>query len=438
MLNKIKKIIPLDNGIRLFYHKIRAVIAHVKYGFPHKEMTIIGVTWTNGKTTTCNIIAQWLREAWKKVFMFSTVNIIVNDENHINDLKMTSPDVFVLQQWLAYAKKQGCEYAVIETASHGIKMNRIWWINYDIVALTNISQDHLDLHRTMDDYVDTKLQIFKKLMYYTRKKWVKKSAIINIDSEYAEVFLAETYDVMFTYWKDYKANLQPRNIKNHLENTEFDLEIPWKNIHLKTALIGEFNVYNIMCAVWIFISLWFSRELIESSIPKVQGIPWRMEKIDAQWGFKIYIDYAHTEDALENVLDTLKSLEGIKRIITVFGATGDRDPTKRVAMGQIVSEKSNIVILTEDDNYSENIQKIIKDILPWIERKEWEDFWIIPNRKEAIRTALIIAEKGDVVLLAGKWDERSIVRNHGSDDWHDKTIALDILKEISDNTLVKI
>jgi len=422
MLKKVKSLISLDNPLRLLYHKIRAVIANVVYGFPHKDMLIIWVTGTNWKTTTCNIIARWLREAGKKVCMFSTVNIIINDEERTNNTKMTSPDAFALQAFLKEAKDKGCEIAVIETASHWIKMSRIWGLNYDIVALTNITQDHLDLHKTMEDYVATKLEIFKKMMYYKRKKWVKKTAVINIDSEFSELFTSETYDTLFTYGKNYKANFQPKNIKTTIEWTEFSLKIPWDDINIKTKLIWDFNVYNIMCAVWIFTSLWFSRDLIEKAITKTSWVPWRMDLLETNDWFKIYIDYAHTPDALKNVLETLKGLEWVNRIITVFGATGDRDKTKRPIMGQIVSEFSDLVILTEDDNYSEDVHDIMKDVIPWIERKEWEGFWIIPERKEAIMTALVAAKKWDIVLLAGKWDEHKIIRNHWADEWHDKTI----------------
>ena len=154
------KIISLDNPLKLTYHKIKAVLANLVYGFPSKNMTIIWVTGTNWKTTTCNIIAKWLKKAWKKVFMFTTVNVIIWDKEFVNDLKMTSPDPFVLQKYLRMAKDEGCEIAIIETSSHWIKMNRVWWINYDICVLTNITQDHLDLHKTMKDYVNTKLKIF--------------------------------------------------------------------------------------------------------------------------------------------------------------------------------------------------------------------------------------------------------------------------------------
>jgi len=194
----IRKLIALDNPFRLMYHKIRAVIANLVYWFPSKRMKVIWVTWTNWKTSTCNIIAKWLIENWEKVFMFTTVNIILWDKEYINESKMTSPDPFLLQKLLKKAKNMWITTAIIETASHWIKMHRIWGINYDTVILTNITQDHLDLHHTMKDYVDTKLQIFKKLISYIRKKWVKKTAIINTDSEYSELFTSETYDVLYT------------------------------------------------------------------------------------------------------------------------------------------------------------------------------------------------------------------------------------------------
>lgn len=437
MLKKVKWLISLDNPLRLLYHKMRAIAANIMYGFPHKDMIIIWITWTNWKTTTSNIIARWLREAGKKVFMFSTVNIIVGDEEFTNNTKMTSPDAFDLQKWFSYAKKKWCKIAVIETASHWIKMNRIWWLNYDIVALTNITQDHLDLHKTMEDYVSTKLEIFKNMMYYKRKPWVKKVAVINIDSEYSELFTSETYDTLFTYWKNWRANLQPKNIKTTIDWTKFSLKIPWEDIKIKTKLIWDFNIYNIMCAVWIFSSLGFSRKLIEKAISKTTGVPWRMDLLESNDWVKIYIDYAHTADALKNVLETLRNLKWVKRIITVFWATWDRDKTKRIWMWEIVSKYSNKVILTQDDDYSENTIDIIKDVLPWINRAEWDNFWVIPDRKEAIRTALITAKLGDSVLIAWKWDEHLMITNNWPIDWHDKTVVKEILKAIDDNKIIK-
>lgn len=436
MLRDLNKLVALDNPMRLFYHKLRAIIANIIYGFPSKNMTIIWVTGTNGKTTTSNIVAKWLREAWKKVFMFSTVNIIINDKEYQNDTKMTSPDVFELQRLLKIAKKEWCEIAVIETASHGIKMNRIWWIQYDIVVLTNITQDHLDLHGTMKDYVNTKLTIFKNLISYKRKPGIKKTAIINYNSQYSDLFLWETYDSMYTYGTGTWVNLVASNITKVWLTTKFEVRIASDNIFIETKLKWDFNIQNLLAAIWVFISLWIEANTISNVIKKIEWVPGRMESIENQEWYEIIVDYAHTSDALEKVLDTIRWFPSVNRIITVFGATWDRDRTKRSTMWSIVSRLSDIVILTQDDDYSEKTEQIIKDVLPGIERKEWEDFWIIPTRKEAIQTALLMWEPNDVILVAWKWDEHVMVTNEWIIKWNDKEVIKELLKSIDDNKIV--
>lgn len=437
MLQQLKSYIALDNPFRLGYHFVRAVIANLRYSFPSKGMTIIWVTGTNGKTTTCNIIASGLRASWKKVFMFTTVNVIIGDDEISNPFKMTSPDAFELQRLLQIAKNEGCEIAIIETASHGIKMHRNWGIDYDICVLTNISQDHLDLHKTMEDYVNTKLKIFEKLMYYKRKPGIKKTGIINAQSEYKERFLDQTYDSLFTYWVNYEANIRAEDIENTKKTMNFRVNVPGDDIVVKTRLRGNFNVSNILAAVWVFASLWIDKKTIETSIAQVSWVPGRMEEINSKEGFSVFIDYAHTPDALENVLDTLWEIKGDGKIITVFWACGDRDKSNRPTMGSVISKLSDIVILTQDDDYTEKTENIIKDILPGVDRKQWEDFWIIVDREEAIRTALITAQKWDIVLIAGKWDEHVRITNRGAVPWHDKTLVEKILKELDDNTVMK-
>ena len=433
----LKQLVALDNPLRLLYHKIRAIIASIYYGFPSKNMIIVWVTGTNWKTTTSNIIAKWLRDAGKKVFMFSTVNIIINENEYTNNTKMTSPDAFELQRLLKLAKKEWCEIAVIETASHGIKMHRVWGINYDVVVLTNITQDHLDLHKTMKDYVDTKLQIFKHLIWYKRKPGVKKTAIINSESEYKELFLAETYDSMLIYWEGDKSSLRAMNITNDINWMSFDINVVWPNIHIDTDFIWNFNISNILAAIWVFTAFSIPSKLIPKIIKNISWVPWRLDKIKNQNKYQIFIDYAHTPDALEKVLETLSDITWRKRIITVFWATWDRDKTKRPIMWEIVSRLSDVVILTQDDDYTEKTEDILKDIIPWIERKEWEDFWVISNREEAIRTALVMADENDIVLIAWKWDEHMLVTNDWPIEWHDKTVVEGILKWIDDNKIIK-
>ncbi len=432
----IKKLIALDNPFRLLYHKVKAIIANFVYGFPSKEMTIIWVTGTNGKTTTCNILWKWLKASWKKVFMFTTVNVIIDDEEFTNNTKMTSPDPFELQRLLKIAKQKWCEIAIIETASHGIKMHRVWWIEYDIAVLTNITQDHLDLHKTMDDYVHTKLLLFSNLIRNKRKKWIKKTGIINTQSQYKELFLDETYDSLFAYWNGDKSNLSASNIQQNINGMTFDVIWAWIDMQIQTSLIWDFNVQNILAAIGVFISVWLSQNEIKKSLESVSGVPWRMEMIENNEWFKVIVDYAHTQDALENVLTTIKSLDWVNRIITVFWATGDRDKTKRPMMWETVSKHSHVVILTQDDDYTEDTQEIIKDVLPGIGRKQSEDFWVISDRYEAIRTALITAWKDDIVLIAGKWDEHVMITNQWPKKWHDKTVVKEILKDLDNHKII--
>lgn len=431
----VKKLVALDNPLRLAYHKIRAIIANFSYWFPSKNMIIIWVTGTNWKTTTSNIIAQWLRAAWKKVFMFTTVNIIIWDKEYVNDTKMTSPDAFLLQRLFKQAKEEWCDIAVIETASHWIKMSRVWWLDYDIAVLTNITQDHLDLHRTMKDYVNTKLSLFKNLISYNRKPWIKKTAVINVWSEYSELFVEETYDSVYLYGKWNWASLVASNIRIENTLTKFDVKLPWKIITIETKLKWDFNIENILAAIWVFMSFSISGEKIIEIIKSISWVPGRLELIENELWADIFVDYAHTPDALEKVLTTLKDI-GYKKIITVFWATWDRDKTKRPIMWEIVSKYSDIVILTQDDDYTENTESIIKDVLPGINRVEWNDFFVIPSRKEAIEVGVSSLEIWDALLVAWKWDEHIMVTNSWPIEWHDKTIIKQILKDIDDNKII--
>ena len=316
-------------------------------------------------------------------------------------------------------------------------MHRIWGLEYDIAVLTNITQDHLDLHWTMEDYVNTKLEIFKKLITNKRKPWIKKTAIINIESDYSDLFTSETYDSLYTYWKVWNANLRALNINQDINKTEFEVTFPAENLKIETTLKWDYNIDNILAAIWVFVALGIKKDVIKKIIEPIKWIPWRLEEIQNLEWLNIFIDYAHTPDALEKVLETLRKLRKNWKIITVFWATWDRDRSKRPIMWKIVSNLSDKVILTEDDNYSEDINEIIADILPWIDRIEsTDDFWIIINREEAITNALLTAKKWDIVLITWKWDEHVMMTNKWPIDWHDKTIVETILKWLDDNKIM--
>ncbi len=331
-MNFFRSLIALDSPIRIFYHYLRGVLALHFYGNPARDMIVIGITGSKGKTTVTNLIARGLEHAGKKVFMFSTTNYSINGEGSENNMKMTSPSPFVLQRLLKQAKEAGCEYAVIETSSHSIFYSRNYGIDYDVAVLTNITQDHLDLHHTVENYAMTKLELFKNLVKYRRKPGVKKVAAINIDSDYASMFLSETFDTMYSYGMASNAQIRPQNIKYLKDGTDFEIKMPSNTIAIKTKLRGSFNVSNILAAVSVLVSQKVDIPTMIEAIESVEVIPGRLEEIENTHGFMIFVDYAHTEDSLRNVLETIRQMEGIGRIITVFGATGDRDTTKRPKM----------------------------------------------------------------------------------------------------------
>ncbi|MDD2565446.1 MAG: UDP-N-acetylmuramoyl-L-alanyl-D-glutamate--2,6-diaminopimelate ligase [Candidatus Gracilibacteria bacterium] len=434
----IKKLISLDSPLRVLYHFLRGVVAFYVYGNPARDMIVIGITGTKGKTTTTNIIAKGLRDAGEKVFMFSTVNYMIGDDFLENNLKMTSPSPFVLQKLLKKAKNAGCKYAVIETSSHSIFYNRNYGIDFDIVALTNISQDHLDLHKTMENYYKIKLKLFENLVRYRRKNGIKKVSVVNIDSQYSSEFLNIVDDNKYTYGLSNTAQIKAQNITYGIDFTEFEIKIPGNTVKMKTKLKGEFNIYNILASVCVLISQKVPLDSIVNTIATTNGIPGRLEEVSNNKGIKIFVDYAHTEDSLKNVLETVRNITGIGKIITVFGATGDRDKSKRPKMGKVVNELSDSIILTDDDTYTENSLSIINDVAKGIKRKEGDNFWIVPDREDAIRTALIMAQKSDLIIIAGKGAETLQITNKGPINWSDVGTVKKILKEIEDNELVRV
>ncbi len=438
MLTYLRRLIALDSPLRITYHYVRGVIAFWLSGNPARDMIVIGVTGTKGKTTTTNLIARGLQKAGKKVAMFSTVNMMIDGEIEENNTKMTSPSPFYMWDFLSRAKKAWCEYAVIETSSHALYYHRVHGLRYDAAVLTNIAQDHLDLHKTMDNYVDTKMQLFRNLYKNGIKKGTRKVGVVNIDSPYSDRFLSRdiVVDNLYTVGFSPSAQIRAENVSNTEMTTEFDVRIPSNIFHLSSRLPGNFNISNILCAVAILMSQRIDIPTIQSLIAEFACVPGRLEEISNTRFAKIYVDYAHTEDSLRSVLETLRQMSTTQRIITVFGATGDRDKTKRPKMGKVVDELSDVIILTDDDTYTEDSLRIIRDVSEGITRREGDGFWIIPSREDAIRTALIMLEPGDVLIVAGKWAETVQVTQAWSIKWNDRQVIERILMEIEAQVMV--
>lgn len=313
---------------------MRGAFAYWISGNPAKDMIVIGVTGTKGKTTTTNLIAKGLQAAGHKVAMFSTVNMSIDGKTFENNMKMTTPSPFVLWQFIGEAKKAGCTYLVLETSSHALYYHRVHGLHYDVAVLTNISQDHLDLHKTMSNYVATKLQLFRKLYEKGIHKGVKKVSVVNIDHEYAQEFLSKDIatDNVYTTGFSNAASVRAENIIHKNEGTEFTAKIPSDAFILKTKLFGDFNIANILSAIAVLMSQRVDIATIQQIVADFSTVPGRLEEIPNNNNVKIFVDYAHTEDSLKNVIETVKQIEGVKRTILVFGATGDRDKTKRPKM----------------------------------------------------------------------------------------------------------
>ena len=438
MLPYLRKFLPLDSPIRILYHYILGVVAYRLSANPAKDMVVIWVTGTKGKTTTSNIIAKWLIADGKRVAMFSTVNMIINGHEEHNTSKMTTPSPFIVWNFIRRARDAGCNYLVMETSSHALYYNRVYGLRYDVAVLTNISQDHLDLHKTMENYVQTKLLLFKNLYKYGIRKNIRKVWVVNIDSEYASYFLSReiVLDTVYTFWCSPSAQVRAENISYPDTGVSFDVRMASTHFHIDSQLQWEFNVMNILAAISVLMSQKVNVKNIRETMKTIGGIPGRLEEIPNLRGAKIFVDYAHTEESLRSVLETLRKIEWTRQIITLFGATGDRDTTKRPKMWRMVDTLSDTIILTDDDTYTEDSLAIIRDVSVGIKRKEGDGFWIIPDREDAIRTALLMLQPGDIFLAAGKGAETSQITQKWPIPWNDRLVIERILMEIESQVMV--
>jgi len=357
------------------------------YGNPSEHMKIIGITGTNGKTTTSYLLSSIYSDS----ICFSTIKYFTQDK----EIKATNttPSPLILQKELYNALNKGIKIAIIEVSSHGIVQNRISYIDFDYGVFTNISRDHLDYHKTFKEYMDAKSRFFESL-------GEEKMALINIDDSNAPYFIKNTNSRVVTYGLK-KGNIQGTIIKNTIEGLILSIEGMGRKLELRSSLIGSHNAYNILAAASVAIGDNVSDSRIIEGVEKAPSPPGRMEKIDIPEPISVIVDYAHSPEALNSVISSLKDF-GHQRVITVFGAGGDRDRGKRAIMGMVASKLSDIVILTSDNPRSEDPQAIIEDILNGV---DGGNLYRIPDRKEAIFKALDIAKEGDIVLIAGKGHE---------------------------------
>ena len=429
MLNFLRNLIPDRHPIRLFYHLVMAVLAAILYGFPAKKMIVVGVTGTNGKTTTVNLIADVLVNAGKKVGMTSTVNFRVGDKKWVNTMKQSTLGPFKLNKLLSDMVKAGCEYVVLEVTSHAITQHRIFGINFNVAVMTNITSDHLEYHGGFSNYVNTKGLLFKKIVQ-APKKGVKGTIILNSDDQYYDFYSQYNADVKMSYGLIRRSEVYVSDIKLSPTHTDFILHISNSSVPVRLAMPGRYNVYNALAVSCAGLALGFSLAEIADGLKKCDAVPGRYDPVYAGQKFNVVVDYAHAPEALDSLLKFYKDTVTGK-VFLVFGATGGgRDKAKRPDMGAIADKYADYIVVTNDDPYMEDQVEIINQISQGINRTEGDNFWKIIDRRVAIELAISMAREGDCVIVAGKGAEEVIVIGDKKIPWNDKKVIKDILSRM--------
>jgi len=363
------------------------------YGNPSQKLKLIGVTGTNGKTSVSTLLFDIFTNLGYDSALLSTVEIRIADE--IIPATHTTPDVITINKILAEAVEKGCEFAFMEVSSHGIAQNRIEGLHFKIAGFTNLTHDHLDYHKTFEEYLKTKKRFFDGLEDTA-------IAITNIDDKNGMVMLQNTKATKKSYALKTMADY-------HGKSLELDFNGMLLNFNGKefwTTLTGKFNVYNLLLVFGIATELGFGQDEILQAISKLKRVSGRFETFKSDGGIFFIVDYAHTPDALENILDSINEIRTKnERLITVFGCGGDRDHSKRPEMGNIATKKSTLAIITSDNPRTEDPAQIIKEIESGVEPQNFSKYTSIPDRKEAIKMAIKFAEPKDIVLVAGKGHE---------------------------------
>jgi len=394
------------------------------YDYPGKNMRMLGITGTNGKTTTTNIIRTVLRRAGYKVGLIGTINIMIEDE--VTEAHNTTPDVVDLQKALYAMKNAGCDYVVMEVSSHALVLNRVAGCEYDCAVLTNITQDHLDFHKTIENYRDAKSLLFEGLANGTKEN---KNAVFNMDDGSSEIIKARTKVNCLTYGKGHDNDIYPISFDVQAKEMALQLATPVGEMNLNLKITGEFNVYNVMSAVACLLAENVDKEIICDVLNGFDGVPGRFQLVEAGQPYTVIVDYAHTPDGLDNVLKTARSITKGK-LWAIFGCGGDRDNKKRPIMGGIALELADKVVVTSDNPRTEDPEKIIDQIFVALQDvPAGKEVYRISDRREAIEYVLANAEADDVIMIAGKGHENYQILKDRTIHFDDREVVLEYWSE---------
>jgi len=398
-----------------------AVLADAFYGQPTKSLHLIGITGTNGKTTTSHLIEKIFADAGKKTGLIGTMYTKIADQ--IIETKNTTPESLTLQKTFNQMVDAGVNTAVMEVSSHALDLGRVHGCEYNVAVFTNLTQDHLDYHQTMEEYKRAKSLLFAQLgnTFDLNKP---KYAVLNADDDASEMYSRSTAAHVVTYGIEQKADLKAKNIQMTPKGTVFDLEIMGVTYPIRMQLIGKFSVYNVLASIAAALVSGLEMEQIIHSIESVEGVAGRFELVNAGQDFTVIVDYAHTPDSLENVLKTIQHFAE-KKVFVIVGCGGDRDRTKRPLMAQIACQLATDPILTSDNPRSEDPLDILKDMEAGV---KGETYQVIPDRRKAIYTAVSQASAGDVILIAGKGHETYQIIGKEVHDFDDRLVAREAIE----------
>lgn len=408
----VKKVIPqkLFSSIEPYGHWVEAVVENVAFGFPSKGLNVIGVTGTAGKTTTCTLLTNMLRESGYKVAMMTTISIDYGDGKGAqhNTTRMTSVGSLKLIKAVKRMKANKVDWLVLETTSQALSQHRVWGAPYTIVGYTNLGHDNFHYHGTFERYRKAKLMLFKQA---NRNRKGKRVGVVNIEDENGHYFV-DAIKNPITYGLE-DGDLRASDVELLPTGTKFIATIDGDSYRIKSNLPGVFNVYNCLCAIGIARSAGLSKSQIEKGISSLASVEGRMNSVDLGQNFGVLVDYACTPDSFTQLFKAVQPM--VKgRIISVFGSAGRRDELKRPAQGEIAGNFSDVVILTEEDDRDQDGQKILEEIEAGAKKagkKRDKDLFLIHDRTQAVNKAIQMARKDDMVLLLGKGEETVIITN---------------------------
>lgn len=405
------------------------LLATAFYGHPSHSLTLVGVTGTNGKTTTTHLIRALLEHAGHPTGLIGTVHNIIGGREL--PVERTTPEASDLQKLLAAMREAGMTHAVMEVSSHALTLHRVAGCAFDFGVFTNLTQDHLDFHASMEDYAEAKARLFARLgrSEVLPSKPGPKAAIINADDPWGR-FMAERSRVpVVTYGIREAADVTARDITVAAEGVGFRLVSGRGEVPIRLSLTGRFNVYNALAAAATGLAAGLNPEQVAEGLASVPAVPGRLERIDRGQPFAVLVDYAHTPDGLENVLSTVREFAR-GRVISVFGCGGDRDRGKRPLMGAISARLADYTILTSDNPRSEDPERIIDDIERGVRQVEGAAYERVTDRASAIRRALEMARPGDAVVIAGKGHETYQIFADRTIHFDDREVAAAVLAEL--------